>query len=230
MSFRMSCASYLDDIREQRRLLPYVILHFDPVSRDLQLWFWPATSEGVRILPSGFDFYRSSHDFRAPCCLCASEAFRNDYTESAIYVPQTGQYQGEYVVGCAYNRCGYVVAIERMYARRGLLIEKYPFRQPGYLALPKVRLEGRYAEGSLAMQSIPEPRTLFPSRMNKPPARDSQWRYGVVMTDSMNAKFRKLLQYHTCGCTMPIPPAVVNLTSDSSDCGSFVIDPTGESG
>jgi|SRR5258708_7860352 hypothetical protein len=110
----------------------------------------PVTPEGARVTPSDFNSYRNNHDFRAPCCLCASDAPENGYTECAIYIPLEGQYKGEYVAGCAFNRCGYLgehriwthlglykansqptrlVCIERWYSRRGLLIDQYPRRR-----------------------------------------------------------------------------------------------------
>ena len=33
-------AGYLNEIRLQQRLLPSLILHFDPNARGLQAWFW----------------------------------------------------------------------------------------------------------------------------------------------------------------------------------------------
>jgi hypothetical protein len=53
--------------------------------------------------------HRSVYDFRAPCCLCASEfTAEPQYTECAIYVALNGEYGDEYVAGCAFDRCGYL--------------------------------------------------------------------------------------------------------------------------
>lgn len=102
----------------------------------------------MHIHPSQFINYRAVHEFRGPCCLCASDG-GDSYTESAVYLALSGQYDGEYVAGCASDRCGYfgtwpstprqatvltlkpvlyLVDMERMYTRRGLLTEQYPVR------------------------------------------------------------------------------------------------------
>lgn len=53
--------------------------------------------------------HRFVHDFRAPSCLCASEFIAEpQYTECAIYLDPDGEYNGEYVAGCAFDRCGYL--------------------------------------------------------------------------------------------------------------------------
>jgi hypothetical protein len=64
------------------------------------------TQTGARVTPSDFLSYRAVHDFKAPCCLCAIA--RGDYTESAVYLAPQGPYVGEYVAGCALERCGYI--------------------------------------------------------------------------------------------------------------------------
>lgn len=52
--------------------------------------------------------FRTSHEFKAPSCLCASNAAGIDYTESDIYVAVEGEFWGEYVASCATDRCGYL--------------------------------------------------------------------------------------------------------------------------
>jgi hypothetical protein len=32
--------TYLGRIQREKQLLPFIILHFDPVSQDLRIWFW----------------------------------------------------------------------------------------------------------------------------------------------------------------------------------------------
>lgn len=65
----------------------------------------PATEE-IRVTPSDFPAYRTAHEFKVPCCLCAISA--GDYTECAIYLAVKGKYAGEYVCGCAFDSCGYL--------------------------------------------------------------------------------------------------------------------------
>jgi hypothetical protein len=67
-------------------------------------------------------------------------------SETAIFVPNAGTFAGEYVAACAASVCGYigellcctyssgpfakfVVGIERLYEKSGLLIKKYPRRR-----------------------------------------------------------------------------------------------------
>ena len=60
--------------------------------------------------------YQKSHEFRAPCCLCAS-LDGAEYTESAIGIveeahPGSGEngsfMNGQYVALCSARRCGYI--------------------------------------------------------------------------------------------------------------------------
>lgn len=58
---------------------------------------------------SCFGYYRAMHCMRNPLCICA----RNLETcqtipEAAVYVAQSGRYQGYWVAGCARGRCGYL--------------------------------------------------------------------------------------------------------------------------
>ena len=149
-----------------QRLHPTVILHYHPPSRDLGAWFWyvvkfgiftlmltivawrPVTEAGRRVPPSDLSDYRIGYDFRAPCCLCASNPNSFGFTESEIYRALSGPYEGEYVAGCAADICGYIskpefasmscsyiskplhiANLERMYPMRGLLLRKYPIRR-----------------------------------------------------------------------------------------------------
>jgi hypothetical protein len=72
------------------------------------LAYRPVTQEGSRIPPSDFDSHRVNHIFRAPCCLCAADSPGIVYTECALYMPLMGEYAGEYVAGCPYERCGFI--------------------------------------------------------------------------------------------------------------------------
>lgn len=64
---------------------------------------------GERVSPSMLEAYQRSHEFRAPCCLCA---FIDDgeYTESEIGIVEAVHptiLTGQYVALCARRRCGY---------------------------------------------------------------------------------------------------------------------------
>ena len=116
----------------------------------------PITNAGARVTPSDLMDHQAVYDFRAPSCLCASEfTAERQYTECAMYLAQSGVYSGEYVAGCTFDCCGYLgkttrhvnldlkawfcmldsVSLERLYTRRGLLLERYPVR--GKIALWK---------------------------------------------------------------------------------------------
>ncbi|KIM78742.1 hypothetical protein PILCRDRAFT_90500 [Piloderma croceum F 1598] len=241
MSLRLTHARYIDQIQVQQQLLPCIIFHFDPASGDLQAQFWPVTLEGARVTPSNFNSYRNNHNFRAPCCLCASDAPENGYTECAVYIPLEGQHQGE---------CGYIVCIERWYSRRGLLIDQYPRRQLGHLVPPTVyhlptrnRLAVYDAQGSIPAQFDALPCTLPSLSLDEPSNRRREttlnqlksldcWRRpGILESD-----FVKLFAKCRCGlimtrrvfrshiCVARPPPVVIDLTIDSDDEIPIVID------
>jgi len=116
---------------------------FDLLLIIMSMWR-PVTKEGMRVAPSDLAQYCVSHQFRAPCCLCACIVIGSRYTESAIYLASAGQYSGEFVAGCASGSCGYLsmtaspsdafgrallmltsaVGLECMYPRRGLLLHR----------------------------------------------------------------------------------------------------------
>jgi hypothetical protein len=123
---------FLKRIHVNQQPCSAVILHYDPISRDLRAWFWyvvnhdiphnlcsltdrtralrPVTSDGKPVFPSNLLDYRNFYDFRAPCCLCAVNLNTDGvgFTESAIYIAVRGPYSGEYVAGCASSVCGYL--------------------------------------------------------------------------------------------------------------------------
>jgi hypothetical protein len=70
----------------------------------------PVTQAGRRVSPSDLLDYQVNHDFRAPCCLCASNGGANGigFTESSIHLAESGPYRGEYVAGCLSDSCGYL--------------------------------------------------------------------------------------------------------------------------
>jgi hypothetical protein len=71
----------------------------------------PITDAGARVPPPDLLNHRTNHDFRLPGCLCASNGNGFGFTESALYLAKVGKpYAGEYVAGCALDRCGYLGA------------------------------------------------------------------------------------------------------------------------
>jgi hypothetical protein len=63
----------------------------------------PVNDAGERVTPPDLVHLRLTHEFKAPCCLCACQAIGGGYTESAIYIANS-----EYVAGCASGSCGYL--------------------------------------------------------------------------------------------------------------------------
>lgn len=66
---------------------------------------------GEKIPPSWFDQYLHTHDWRAPCCLCAF-LDEEQYTESTVRLVEKACPDGIdidrcYVAMCATGRCGY---------------------------------------------------------------------------------------------------------------------------
>ncbi|KAG6906049.1 hypothetical protein DXG01_016124 [Tephrocybe rancida] len=90
--------------------IPYV-LEFIAELQDLRPWSWPIDSDGIRVTPTELQGYRA-HLFRLPCCLCAVPLTKGEslrYTTSQIYVSETWEFLGEYMLGCANQgqKCGY---------------------------------------------------------------------------------------------------------------------------
>ena len=103
-------------------------MHYDPVKRDLEPWYWyvhvgisyyyavlslcsegPVTDTGERVPPSDLLEYRRTHYFRGPCCVCASLDSSDTpvYTEASIFVAIVGPCIGKYVAACATGQCRY---------------------------------------------------------------------------------------------------------------------------
>jgi hypothetical protein len=73
------------------------------------LRYRPITETGIRVAPPELMHHRVLYDFKSPSCLCASDFIIDpQYTECAVYFASTGKYKGEYVAGCAFDRCGYI--------------------------------------------------------------------------------------------------------------------------
>jgi hypothetical protein len=72
----------------------------------------PIDEMGRRVTPSTLSDHRITYQFKAPCCVCAENSPTADYIETAIYVATSGPYFGEYVAGCALNKCGYLSKLE----------------------------------------------------------------------------------------------------------------------
>jgi hypothetical protein len=108
----------------------------------------PVNEAGERVSPSNLLEYRRTHDFKGPCCLCASlYADENAYTEASIFLAKSGPCTGKYVAACAtglcrywgesilnmvpivyLRKCWYVVSLENLYSQRGLLVRRFPLR------------------------------------------------------------------------------------------------------
>lgn len=105
---------------------------------------------GKRVTPEQLPKFCALHEFKAPGCLCASNAAGAEYSESDVYLAVDGDFWGEYVASCAADRCGYLgksdstsfyvqyssdriflylVGIERMYGKPDLLSKSYPARR-----------------------------------------------------------------------------------------------------
>jgi len=200
------------------------------------------SQEGERVTPTDLLNHRANHDFRAPCCLCAdvSSIHAAGYTESDIYIADNGPYSGEYVAGCASKSCGYLVCIERMYARRDLLLRRYTLRPAGPVP-PPVMLQNqknmpmvtnaRSISAFVPMYERPVrgPETALDLLLRldawgNPGLSEFQFkrlfarcRCGMFMT-------RRVFKSHICAAaTTPVvryPAVVIDLTLDSSDSSS----------
>jgi hypothetical protein len=84
-------------------------VQFEVTKYVLKPYRRPVTEWGERVTPSDMLSYRISHQFKTPCCLCATHNTTDDtrYTECAIFRSVHGEYAGEYVAGCASSSCGY---------------------------------------------------------------------------------------------------------------------------
>ncbi|KAJ3540108.1 hypothetical protein NMY22_g4446 [Coprinellus aureogranulatus] len=103
-------------------------LHFDSKTGGLVEFYWPCkcnpeTEEVERVTPSDLESLRRTHEFQAPCCLCAF-IDGEDYTESQIGIVEVLTkdedrnkpiLNGEIVAQCARQRCGYLLCLERFY-------------------------------------------------------------------------------------------------------------------
>jgi hypothetical protein len=118
---------------EGQTTLGGLLLHYNAEVSDLHPWFWcvggaiaqshilntsspirPVTEEGARVPPSDLHQYRLDYDFHGPCCLCTMDKIGDTaYTESAIFVCETGKYAGEYIAACAEDFCGFMSAFLR---------------------------------------------------------------------------------------------------------------------
>jgi hypothetical protein len=102
---------------------------------------------GSRVTPEDLEEYRRSHEFLAPCCLCA---FTDgvEYQETTIGIVALGAasdpQHGTYVAHCSNQRCGYSgqcirqiaeltnvahmqrkVCLEAFYTAQGLRVKSY---------------------------------------------------------------------------------------------------------
>jgi hypothetical protein len=62
----------------------------------------PTNDAGECVTPSNLIDHWHSHDFKGPCCLCASlNSSEESYTEAAIFMVTRGPSAGKYVAACA---------------------------------------------------------------------------------------------------------------------------------
>jgi hypothetical protein len=112
--------------------------------------------DSVRVSPDKCQWrdYRENHEFLNPSCLCGLFQPQGEvlcYTESAIYLPVSGRYRGEWVAECAKGCCGYLgrylfptkmrvltprrlVPLERLYKKLRLPVKNYPRRSASLLS------------------------------------------------------------------------------------------------
>ncbi|KAI0043346.1 hypothetical protein FA95DRAFT_1609463 [Auriscalpium vulgare] len=115
------------------------ILEFSRIESCLVEWFWPVREDGARVPPSDLVNHRATHCFRGPSCLCSAlDPDPNAFTEAAIFRARSGRLSGQWVAACANSVCHYFYVIERLYARQGLPIKRYPLRELGDVPPPPV--------------------------------------------------------------------------------------------
>jgi hypothetical protein len=51
-----------------------------------------------RTTPTDLVHLRLTHEFKAPCCLCACQAIGGGYTESAMYIADSGPYVRSFII------------------------------------------------------------------------------------------------------------------------------------
>jgi hypothetical protein len=91
-----------------RIVCPFLLyLHADYLP-CIHVYYRPVTDAGERVTPSNLVEYRREHDFKGPCCLCASlDPNENAYTEASIFLAKSGPSAGKYVAACATGLCRY---------------------------------------------------------------------------------------------------------------------------
>jgi len=224
------------------------ILHYDSVSRDLRTWFWPASVQENRVTPDAILDYRISHKLRCPSCLCAASDIDTAYTESAIYKSTHGTYSGEYLVACAAGRCGYLISLDRMFGKRGLILGQYPVRDAGEQAPPPVlRLPGLIdmpISLDAELTGIDNVIASIPARRNKVQHNRSVLKQLLALdsrTGLSQSQFKKIVgqctctmlvaygafRYHTCP-VYRIEPVVIDLTLDTDSDDDSAIDLTSD--
>ena len=62
-----------------------------------------------RVRPSSLRDHRQATIMLGPCCLCPmKDASAPDFVEAAMYLATAGPFAGQYVIGCAQDKCGYL--------------------------------------------------------------------------------------------------------------------------
>ncbi|KAI0038237.1 hypothetical protein FA95DRAFT_1684707 [Auriscalpium vulgare] len=165
-------------------LLPYrrritaedgTILEFVSSEERLVEWAWPVNEDGERVPPSELVAHRNTHCFKGPGCLCAAlDPDPNAFTEAAIFRVRTGRLSGNWVAACAHGVCRYFYIIERIYPRQGILVKRYPRREPGEVPPPPVTRgsNGPLLSATPSVASSPSPAPA-PSDENRAPKRSA---------------------------------------------------------
>ncbi|TEB15351.1 hypothetical protein FA13DRAFT_1721217 [Coprinellus micaceus] len=122
-------ADFIRQIQDYHRPTPTRAaypLHYDTKTQALVEFPWPYDPEsGQRIAPDMLEAYQKSHEFRAPCCLCAFIEGKA-YSKSEIGIVDGGRatvLTGQYVALCSSRRCGYFVCLEWFYTMDGLMLQ-----------------------------------------------------------------------------------------------------------
>ncbi|KAG6906366.1 hypothetical protein DXG01_014297 [Tephrocybe rancida] len=110
-------AKFLEGLAQQASAEIPLILEYDSECEDMRTWPWPVRSEGIRVTPTELEEGYHAHLFRLPSCFCQNTS---GSTESRVFISQSWEHFGEYMVGCAKQKCKYEVALERPYATAGL--------------------------------------------------------------------------------------------------------------
>ncbi|KIM75849.1 hypothetical protein PILCRDRAFT_13225 [Piloderma croceum F 1598] len=105
---------------------------------EMGIWWWPWNG-GSRLGPSQIQDHRETHDMLGPGCICPMVYPSGpNFVEAAIFMLTDGPLVGQYVAGCARNKCGYLVPMEPIFVHPGVPVKCYAPRLPNEPAPPRV--------------------------------------------------------------------------------------------